>query len=314
VRVVVTGAAGFVGRHIVRALLDAGDEVYAVSRSKQHPHLAAIPGVQMVEADFVSDAGRERIVSVRPDACVHAAWCTQPGKYLSAPENLDLQCASLALAKGLAEQGCQRFVALGTCFEYDTTVGYLSEETPLAPRQLYGAAKAGTYLSLERLGALTGMRIAWARLFHPYGPGEDARRLVPSVACHLLRGEEAPTTLGGQIRDFLYVEDVASAVSVLVRSNVIGAVNVGSGQPVALENVIRQLGALTGRPELLRLGAIPYSGADPMVVFADNRKIVEATSWRPRWSLSEGLAETVQWWRSGLQPLQRRASNDFARV
>jgi UDP-glucuronate decarboxylase len=153
------------------------------------------------------------------------------------------------------------------------------------------------------------MRVVWARLFHPYGPGEHARRLVPSVACHLLRGEEAPTTPGLQTRDFLYVEDVASAISVLVHSDVVGPVNVASGEPVTVETVVRQLGALTGHPELIRLGAVPYGRTDPMVIYADNQKLIGATTWKPRWSLSEGLAKTVRWLRSNSpQPRQHISS------
>lgn len=309
VRVVVTGATGFVGTPAVRALLEHGDEVYAVSRSRRHPQFDALPGLRRVEADFNTEMGRERIAAVKPDACVHAAWCTEPGKYLSTLDNIDLQCATLSLAKVLAQRGCRRFLALGTCIEYDTGLGRLSEETPLAPSQLYAAAKAGTFLALQQLGAVTGMSVVWARLFHPYGPGEHTRRLVPSVACHLLRGEEARTTPGGQIRDFLYIEDVASALSALVHSDVAGPINVASGEPVTVETVVRQLGALTGHPELIRLGAVPYARADPMVIYADNQKLIGATRWRPQWSLSAGLAKTVGWWRSnGSQPAQHVSS------
>jgi nucleoside-diphosphate-sugar epimerase len=294
---------------VVRALLEAGDEVHAVSRSKRHPHLDAIPGLRRVEADFNSEMGRERIAAVKPDACVHAAWCTEPGKYLSTLDNIDLQCASLSLAKVLSQRGCGTFLTLGTCIEYDTALGRLSEETPLAPSQIYAAAKAGTFLTLQQVGVATGMRVVWARLFHPYGPREHARRLVPFVACQLLRGEEAGTTLGGQIRDFLHIEDVAFAIRLLVHSDLVGPVNVASGEPVTVETVVRQLGVLTGHPELVRLGAVPYSRGDPMVIYADNRKLFGATGWKPRWSLSEGLAKTVEWWRSnGPQPTQHVSS------
>jgi nucleoside-diphosphate-sugar epimerase len=297
-RIAVTGAGGFVGAHLVRALLEAGDEVHAVSRSRRHPRLDEIPGLHRVEADLNSEVGRASIAALKPDVCVHAAWCTAPGKYLTAIENVDLQCATLSLAKLLAERGCRRFLALGTCFEYDTRFGYLSEETPLAPSHLYAAAKAGTFLSLQQLGAVTGMQIVWPRLFHLYGPGECTGRLVPSVVCPLLRGEEAKTTHGGQVRDFLYVEDVASAVGTLVHSDVVGPVNVASGRPVTVESVVREAGRLAGRPDLIRLGAVPYNPADPKFICANTQKLLGATAWKPRWTLSDGLARTVEWWRS----------------
>jgi nucleoside-diphosphate-sugar epimerase len=242
--------------------------------------------------------GRERIAAVKSDVCVHAAWCTEPGKYLSAIDNLELQCASLQLAKVLAERGCRRFLALGTCIEYDTAFGYLSEDTPLAPRHLYAAAKAGTFISLQQLAAVTGMKVVWARLFHLYGPGEPPARLVPSVVCPLLRGEQAKTTLGEQLRDFLYVEDVASALTALVHSDVVGPVNVASGRPVTVASIVQQAGELTGRPDLIHLGAMQYNPTDPMFMCANTQRLRAATGWKPSFTLADGLAKTVDWWRS----------------
>jgi nucleoside-diphosphate-sugar epimerase/2-polyprenyl-3-methyl-5-hydroxy-6-metoxy-1,4-benzoquinol methylase len=299
-RIVVTGASGFVGAQVVRKLGASGHDVHAVVRSMgSRARLEGIDGIQWVEADLATEAGRERIAAVKPEACIHAAWYTEPGKYLTSLCNIDLQAATLALARKLAEGGCRRFLGLGTCIEYDTTFGLLSEETPLRPGTLYAAAKAGTFLALRELGAVVGMQVVWARLFHLYGPGEQAGRLVPSVSQQLLAGNEACTTPGAQLRDFIHVEDAASAICALIHSDVVGAVNVGSGRPVTVESLVRRLGDLAGRPDLVRIGAIPYSPNEPMFICADTRKLVAATGWAPRWSLEDGLAQTLNWWRSG---------------
>jgi nucleoside-diphosphate-sugar epimerase len=298
-RIVVTGASGFVGAQVVRALTRAGDEVHAVVRpTSDRRRLVKVPDLKLLEADMLTEEGRERIAAVGAEACVHAAWVAEPGKYLASLANVDLMGATLSLAITLARHGCRRVVGIGTCFEYDTNTGYLSEETPLAPAHLYSAAKAGTYLALKQLGVVLGIEVAWARLFYLYGPDEHPRRLVPAIVCALLRGQEAQTTPGLQVRDFLHIEDVASAVGAIVHSDLVGAVNIGSGQPITVAAIVKQLGSVCGRADLVRLGALPYGPGDPMFICANVHKLVSGTGWQTRWPIAEGLADAVAWWRS----------------
>ncbi len=297
-KVVVTGANGFVGAAVVRALEARGDEAIAVVRAGSDRRRLSAARARVVEADFATEAGRAAIAGAGADACVHAAWYAEPGKYLAALVNLDLVGATLSLARELAQKGCKRLVGVGTCFEYDTTRGYLSEETPLAPAHLYSAAKAGTFLALKQLGALTGMQVAWARLFYLYGPDEYPGRLVPAIARALLRGEEARTTPGAQVRDFLHVDDVGSALAAVAHADVVGPINVASGSPVTVATIVREIAAICGRPDLVRLGALPYGAGDPMFVCADARALAKATGWSPRFGLRDGLADAVGWWRS----------------
>jgi nucleoside-diphosphate-sugar epimerase len=211
--------------------------------------------------------------------------------------NIDLMAASLHLAQELSLRGCRRFVGIGTCFEYDTEVGYLSEATRIAPEHLYSATKAGTYLALRQVGANTGMQLAWARLFYLFGPDEHPSRLVASVARSLLRGEPARCTPGKQVRDYLHVADAASALAEIAHCDVTDAVNVGSGQPVTVEAIVRTLGDLSGRPDLVELGALTYGHREPMFVCANVQKLRAYTPWKPRWSLRDGLADALDAWR-----------------
>jgi nucleoside-diphosphate-sugar epimerase len=298
-RVVVTGAGGFVGAQVARALARRGDEVCAVVRpAGDRRRLLGEPQLRLLEADVLTDEGRAQIAAAGADACVHAAWYVEPGKYLSSPINLDLMGATLLLARALARKGCRRFVGIGTCFEYDADAGYLSERTALAPAHLYAAAKAGTYLTLRELGPVVGVQIAWARLFFLYGPDEHPNRLVPSIARALLRGEDARCTPGLQVRDFLHIEDAASAVCAITHSDLIDAVNVGSGLPVTVAAIAEKLGMISGRSDLVRLGALPYGLKDPMFICANIRKLTAGTDWRPRWSIADGLTDALKWWRA----------------
>jgi nucleoside-diphosphate-sugar epimerase len=120
---------------------------------------------------------------------------------------------------------------------------------------------------------------------------------VSSVTRALLEGREAPCSSGLQVRDFLHVADVASGLVAVLRSGVTGPVNVGSGEPVTVREVVTRLGALIGRPELLRLGAIEPKAGEPAFVCADNKKLRTETGWQATYTLDSGLADTVRWWR-----------------
>jgi nucleoside-diphosphate-sugar epimerase len=297
-KILVTGANGFVGAAVVRALVGAGDNVIGLVRAESdRRRLAGIEGARFVEGDITTEEGRRAAAAVGAEACVHTAWYVAPRLYLAAYENLEMQTATLQLARCLFAARCRRFVGVGTCFEYDTDAGYLSEKTPLAPAHLYSAIKAGTYLALRQLAALGGATLAWARLFYMYGPDEPPGRLVPAIARALLRGEEATSSPGHQVRDFLHIDDVGSALAAVAKADVVDAVNVGSGEPVTVGHIVRLLGELSGRPELVRLGAVPYGARDPMFVCADNSKLRAHTDWKPRWELAGGLADAVRFWR-----------------
>lgn len=302
-RILVTGAAGLIGSHLVRQLIADGREVHAVVRpGGDRRRLADVAdSVHLVEGDLRHPATlAPALAAIMPASCVHAGWIAEPGRYLASPENVELLHGSLQLIELLAAHGCRRIVGVGTCFEYDTftDAGALSETSPLRPRHLYAACKAGLGVAFAELARARGMSGAWARVFYLHGPGEDERRVVPAVARALLRGDEAPTTGGAQVRDYLHVEDVAAAVRAVEPSAIEGPINVGSGEPVTLRTLLTTLAETVGRPELVRFGALPYAATDPMRVCADNRRLLAETAWRPRFDLAAGLAHTVDWLRA----------------
>jgi nucleoside-diphosphate-sugar epimerase len=208
--------------------------------------------------------------------------------------------ASIRLATRLSALGCERLIGTGTCFEYDTDAGTLSEASPTKPRNLYAAAKLAFSLLLPHIAAAGGMRCTWARLFYQYGPMEDPARLIPSIVRALLEGRPAPITGGKQVRDYLHVADVASALHTIATSQVEGIINLGSGEPVTVAEIATRIGAALDRPELVALGARPYDPGDPMFICADVARL-KATGWRPTYNLDAGLADTIAWWRARLR-------------
>lgn len=295
-KVLLTGAAGFIGSHTARSLIKAGHQVVALIRPGGNTRRISdiLYHLNVVETDLSDASKMKRIVSqVHPEACLHIAWVTEPGIYLSSRENINCLSASLALASELADAGCSRFVGVGSCFEYDLSRGFLSESSPLQPGSLYAACKLGCAFALEQIGAQSGMTTTWARLFYLYGPGEDHRRLVPSVANGLIRGEHVSVSSGEAIRDFLHAGDAADALCAVLESELTGPVNIGSGRPVSVREVVEVIGKILGRPELIGWGERPNNATDPPFVCANTRLLLEKTSWKPAFNLEDGLQQCI---------------------
>jgi nucleoside-diphosphate-sugar epimerase len=292
-RILVTGAAGFIGSHIARQLVREGHEVHALDRPQAD--LWRIKDIEsslhVIRADLLDSSFA--LPSFPFAACLHLAWYVEPGKYLHSPLNKDWVEASLRLARNLQDAGCRRFVAAGTCFEYVTSEPPQRESTPTAPSTIYVQSKLELFHALQSIG----MDFAWVRFFYQYGPYEDPRRLMPVVINLLRRGEEVKLVPGDRIRDYLHIEDVASAVCAVAQSQLTGAVNIGSGVPVTVRDIALKIGALLDRVDLIKLGALPWSPTEPMHLLADNTKLREGTGWKPQYDLDAGLRQTVEWWK-----------------
>lgn len=290
-RVLVTGASGFIGRRTLAPLVQAGHEVHAVTRGEQAAHA----GVRWHQADLLASA--DVVARVRPETLVHMAWYAEHGSFWSSPENVRWVEASLALLRSFADAGGKRAVLAGTCAEYDWDQGgdALREDfTPLHPATLYGTCKLGLFRVATAFAEQAGLALAWGRVFFLYGPGEAPGRLFASVARALLEGQEARTTDGRQVRDFMHVDDVGAAFAALAASDVGGAVNIGSGTGVTLREVIDEIGRAVGRPDLLRIGALPAREGESARLVADVRRLRDEVDFAPKLTLAAGTAETVR--------------------
>ena len=293
-RVLLTGAAGFIGSHCVQPLIDRGYEVHAVSRSARADQAGAI----WHAADLFDPGARRALVdAVRPTHLLHLAWYVVPGKLIAAPENYDWVAASFDLVRRFAEAGGKRLAVCGSGYEYDWSYGYCTEDlTPCVPDTVYGACKHALHEMVRAYAAASSLSAVWPRVFFLYGPREHPQRLVASVVRALLRGEPALCSHGRQVRDYLHVQDVANGLVAVLDSGMEGAVNVSSGQATTLREIVLAAARIVGRPELLRLGAVPARANDaPLLVGAAGR-VVES-GWRPCHDLESGLRHTIDWWR-----------------
>ncbi|MDP1740197.1 NAD(P)-dependent oxidoreductase [Polaromonas sp.] len=295
-KVLVTGASGFIGRHCVAQLHAKGYEVHAVSSAMRD----APPGVTWHGADLLADGEAAGLVRrIGATHLLHLAWCTQPGKYWTALENFDWLRASLAMIQAFTAIGGKRLVAAGTCAEYDWHGGGICAEatTPLVPGTLYGSSKHALQLQLAAWSRQTGLSSAWGRVFSLYGPHEHPQRLMASTISSLMDGNTATCGNPGLVRDYLHAEDVASAFVALLECELAGPVNIGSGHGVALGDIVTAIGQKLGAVDRVRLPSVSVRGTEPALLVAETSKLA-LTGWTPKFDLDRGLDDTIAWWRA----------------
>jgi nucleoside-diphosphate-sugar epimerase len=305
-RVLVSGAAGFIGRWSVPALLRLGYEVHAVlsgNTSREVP--AQLEGARIHFADLLDEARVDELTrAVRPTHLLHFAWIATPGVYWSSADNFRWLAASEHLLRSFHAHGGSRIVIAGSCAEYDWSRVEVCDElsSPLASDAAspYAACKIALQKTLGEFGRRERLSTAWGRIFFQFGPYEHPDRLVPSVICNLLLNREAPCSHGRQIRSFLHVADVGEAFAAVLDSELEGPVNIGSDERVALADLVERIGGQIGRPELLRLGARPAPAQEPSLLVPEIHRLRDQAGWRPRFTLDEALSDTIAWWRGRL--------------
>lgn len=297
-RIVVTGARGFLGRHAVAALLRRGYEVHGLGRGDASP---GIPGRVTWHSVDLMDRDRVRAVlePLRAEGLIHFAWTTRHGEYWSSPENLDWVAASLGLFRRFREFGGQRIVVAGSSAEYDWSARSPFDEatTPLRPASLYGTCKNCLREMTEAWATACGVSWAWGRLFNIFGPFEPAERLVPRVLNGLQAGRELPFDDGSSVRDFLHVADAGEAFAALYASGFQGVVNVASGVPLTVREMVTEIARELDQAERVKFGAIAAARDAPAILTASVTRIRNATGWAPALGLREAVHDTCLWWR-----------------
>ena len=248
------------------------------------------------------DQAARLLDEVRPTHLLHFAWYAAHGKYWTSTENLRWVESSLALLRGFVERGGQRAVIAGTCAEYDWRSGFCSEahdsddphdalrdqqERPSGRGLGRTRRKSGSASPGGGSSSRTGRRSNRGGLsLRSSGRCRDARRCKCSH--------------GNQYRDFLYVEDCADAFAALLDGLVEGPVNIASGRPVTIKEVVRTIASLIPGADAvpMEFGAVPTPQDDPPLLVADVRRLTREVGWMPQINLADGLARTIAWWQA----------------
>ncbi len=264
--ILITGSTGFVGSQIISLLANTNIEIVLVVRSGKENKYRKISNVKKIIS--TNDIFEESI-DWWVDACdgidlvLHTAWYMEPGKCIQSKKNYDCLSGSLNLIKGATKAKIKRFVGIGTCFEYDLTVGDLSIDTPLKPNSLYGASKALLYLNALDWFSRTNIDFVWCRLFYLHGENESPNRLVKYIRTRLENRKYAELTNGDQIRDFLHISDACKMIIELVHGDQVGPVNICSENPITVRKLAENIADEYGRRDLLKFGTRQKNKIDP---------------------------------------------------
>ncbi|MGE7991319.1 NAD-dependent epimerase/dehydratase family protein [Pseudomonas sp. NPDC089554] len=273
--VLVTGATGFVGRHLVGALLARGHRVRAVARRLELAQ--AMPWfdqVEFVRADIHDPQLAVDALCDGVDALAHLAWPGLPNYQGLFHFERNLM-ADYGFIQRVVQSGVGRVQVAGTCLEYGLRNGALDESLTCQPANPYGLAKHSLRLFLESLAAQQPFALQWVRLFYLHGEGQNPNSLLAALDRAIDAGQPRFDMSGGeQLRDFLPIETaVGYLAKLLEQGDFSGVVNCCSGQPIAVRTLVESHIAKRGANIALNLGHYPYPTHEPMAFWGDARRL-----------------------------------------
>ncbi|WP_460098066.1 NAD-dependent epimerase/dehydratase family protein [Pseudomonas sp. H3_C08] len=274
-KVLVTGATGFVGRHLVAALLARGCEIRAVARNVEIAKgMPWINDVEFVSADIHAADLDVVALTVGIDALAHLAWPGLPNYRALFHFEHNLM-ADYRFIKSAVEAGVQQVLVTGTCFEYGMQSGPLSESSAPQPSNPYGLAKHTLHLFLQNLQQELPFTLQWARLFYLHGEGQNPNSLLAALDRAIDTGEPSfNMSAGEQLRDFLPIENAAGYLAaILQRHDFDGVINCASGQPVSVRSLVEQRLRERGATLNLNLGHYPYPTHEPLAFWAVTERL-----------------------------------------
>ena len=298
-RVMVTGAAGFVGANLLRLLLAAGCELHGVVRPGSCPWrlLDVIEKIRLHEVDMTDELALEAIFErVRPDYVFHLA--TPRGSSEAArDEMLRFNVfGTVCLSRLVRKYEVRRLVVAGSSLEYAPSMRAMSECSMVSPLTWHGATKAAATLLFRHAALVESLPVVLLRLFHVYGPWESSHRLAPTVIRSAITGAPLKLTEPGIRRDWVFVDDVCEALLLAVDKGQNGDVfNIGSGVETTNEEFVACVESVSGRQINLASGYHNRRITDAEHRFADSTLAREVLGWQPNHDLVTGLHRTVIW-------------------
>lgn len=272
-KIAVTGATGFIGRHLVAELDRRSLPAVLVCRSADR--VPSTRGHHRVVIRDIGDPARDAFEALgRPDTLIHLAWGGLPNYNSLHHFEAELPI-QYAFVKQLVESGLRNCFVTGTCFEYGHQSGQLREDTVTSPGNPYGFAKDTLRRQLEFLQRSTPFNLTWARLFYLYGEGQASGSLLPQISKAVAQGSAEFAMSGGeQLRDYLPVDVVAAhLVSLALAGGDNGVVNICSGAPISVRALVE--GWISEHDWAITpvFGRFPYPKHEPMEFWGDASKL-----------------------------------------
>lgn len=295
--VLVTGAGGFIGHHLVRRLAEVGAEVHALIRPGRD--VSGLPLRSAVEAEIADAEAVSRIVTAaRPRVVFHLAASLDRSRSLRAVQELESTniTGTLNVLRAAASSGAEVVVNTGSCEEYGRRPAPFTESQVPDPLTPYAASKATATLWCRTLHRALGLNAVTARLFAVYGPGLDSEFFLSQLMHAARTGQPLAMTDGAQTRDFTWVGDTVEALLHLGRHPELGGevLNVCTGHETSLLDAVHLLEEILQRPVPVHTGALPHRESELYRVWGSAGTLLGTTGYRPRTTLREGLTRMAQ--------------------
>ena len=281
----ITGGTGFIGSHIVSKLVGDGHNLLLLSRKPKDEDGIIIGGLSNVGGWI------EEVRIFKPDVTIHMAWEDIPNyNEETSIKNLNY---GVDLITSIAKIGCKKIIVTGSCWEYERTIGCLNETMPINPSKPFTRKKHMLHKIGQQVAKVYDMDFIWTRLFYVYGPGQKPHSLIPHIINSIKSGKKLEINTPYSKNDFVYVEDVADAISQLASNGRNGTYNIGSGYSTEIKELIDLVYQhISPKEHFITTVERPRSIVD---FWADISKM-RTIGWAPKTSIEEGFKNTVNFY------------------
>ena len=286
-KVLLTGATGLIGKEIITPLKERGFEIYALTIDKNNPG-----GVNWIFCNlFDENSVKKALEEVKPTHLLNFAWATT-GDYLTSEINFEFVKAGLNLIKIFKENGGNRAVYAGTCFEYEFKDEPLKEGGSLNPQTLYAVSKNALHQMTEEYCRINNISFGYGRIFYVFGHGENEKRLTAHTINNLRNNREVVINNGDLVKDYMYTKDIAGAFAALLDSSVEGSVNICTGRGISLREYTGYIAKELGKEEYLTIKQEATS--QPPVIVGDNTRLTQEVGYKIKYDFESAIKEILE--------------------
>jgi nucleoside-diphosphate-sugar epimerase len=292
-KIVVTGASGFLGSWICRVLALNHEVIALVRPSSEVYRLSGIRKVSVVPRE--TPQWSEFIGEAKPDVLILAGWWGVGNQDRNEERQFENIEAMKQLAFAACESGTKTVIGVGSQAELGPIENTITEDLPDNPTTKYGMAKAQARLALGEIFKETDTRFVWMRIFSTYGPLDTGAWLIPQTVDSLSRGKSMDLTKGEQEWSYLHAYDLARAFEAVVdHPAATGTVNVGNPRTIILKDAVTKIAQILGAEKLLNFGAVAYRD-DQVMKLQPACETLISIGWKPVVSFDSGVAQTIAW-------------------
>lgn len=292
-KVMITGASGFLGSWLCQVLSDYHEVEVLVRESSNVSKISQISNLQIIRSESLS--WPNFVAKSKPDALILNDWWGVENHYRNDSRQFENVNRLVNLAKIAEKSGVKSIVGVGSQAELGPVPTEISEATPDNPTTKYGEAKVQLRNLMSEQLVGSSARFVWMRIFSTYGPLDEGSWLIPDIVDSLLKNNKMQMTKGEQEWSYLHAFDLAMAfVTVIENLKISGIVNVGNPETISIHEVGTIIGKILRKQDLLEFGALEYR-KDQVMKMQPKCETLTNAGWRPQISFDQGIKQTIDW-------------------